>query len=318
MHDARRIAATLIVPQGTQVVLRFDRPKPASADQYPKGTIAEIVRTPLDGQHSYWVRCADGGELNLRRQEFAILKQVKAGPVGDSAILEAEYDLREYVIYQCVVGSRAYGLNQDDSDYDRRGIYLPPAELHWSLYGVPEQLEDPESDECYWELEKFLTLALKANPNILECLFTPLVEHSSDVSNALIAKRGVFLSKLVYQTYNGYVMSQFKKLEQDLRAKGQINWKHAMHLIRLLLQGISILNEGHVPVKIAEHRAALLAIRSGVQPWDDVNHWRLDLHREFESAFRSTSLPETPDYREANRLLIWARRRMVEVPIVSR
>ncbi len=23
------------------------------------------------------------------------------------------------------------------ADVDRRGIYLPPAELHWSLYGVP-------------------------------------------------------------------------------------------------------------------------------------------------------------------------------------
>jgi uncharacterized protein len=43
-----------------------------------------------------------------------------------------------------------------------------------------------------------------------------------------------FLSKLIYQTYNGYVMSQFKKLEQDLRALGEIKWKHAMHLNQLL------------------------------------------------------------------------------------
>jgi hypothetical protein len=41
-----------------------------------------------------------------------------------------------------VVGSRAYGLDDAASDTDRRGIYLPPAELHWSLGEVPEQLED--------------------------------------------------------------------------------------------------------------------------------------------------------------------------------
>ena len=40
--------------------------------------------------------------------------------------------------------------------------------------GVPGQLENLETEECYWELEKFLVLALKANPNILECLYTPM------------------------------------------------------------------------------------------------------------------------------------------------
>ena len=43
---------------------------------------------------------------------------------------------------------------------------------------------------------------------------------------------GVFLSKLIYKTYNGYVLSQFKKLEQDLRTKGEIKQKHAMHLMQ--------------------------------------------------------------------------------------
>ena len=78
----------------------------------------------------------------------------------------AEYDLYQYVIYRCVVGSRTYGLDREESDFDRRGVYLPPAEMQWSLFGVPEQLENPETDECYWELQKFLTLALKANPNV--------------------------------------------------------------------------------------------------------------------------------------------------------
>jgi len=30
--------------------------------------------------------------------------------------------------------------------------------------------------------------------------------------------REKFLSRMVYQTYNGYVMSQFKKLQADLHA----------------------------------------------------------------------------------------------------
>ena len=89
------------------------------------------------------------------------------------------------IIYRCVVGSQAYGLERDSSDVDRRGIYLAPAELEWSLYGVPEQLENAETEECYWELKKFMVLALKANPNILECLYTPLVETRTPVAEEL-------------------------------------------------------------------------------------------------------------------------------------
>ena len=274
--------------------------------------MAEILRAPLDGSHTYGLRCADGRELNVRRHEFSILKQVKAGPVGDPSQVLAEYDLHRFVIYRCVVGSRAYGLSREESDVDRRGVYLPPAELHWSLYGVPEQLEDRGAEECHWELQKFLVLALKANPNILECLYTPIVEGTSTVGDALLARRAIFLSKLVYQTYNGYVMSQFRKLEQDLRNREEPSWKHAMHLIRLLLQGIAILKEQHVPVSVTEHRDALLSIRDGKSSWQDVNDWRLELHHQFEDAWCCTSLPDVPDYAEANRLLIWARRSMLE------
>ena len=92
---------------------------------------------------------------------------------------------------------------------------LPPAALHWSLWGVPERLENDATQETYWELRKFLILALKANPNILECLYSPLVETVTPLAAELIAMRESFLSRLVYQTYNGYVMSQFKKLEPE-------------------------------------------------------------------------------------------------------
>lgn len=69
------------------------------------------------------------------------------------------YRLFDYVIYRCVVGSKAFGLDDANSDTDRRGIYLPPADIHWSMFGVPEQIESKETEECYWELRKFLTLA---------------------------------------------------------------------------------------------------------------------------------------------------------------
>ena len=120
--------------------------------------------------------------------------------------------------------------------------------------------------------------------------------------------REAFLSRLVYQTYNGYVLSQFTKMERDLRTTGAVKWKHAMHLMRLLLSGITVLRQGFVPVRLAEHRERLLAIRRGEVPWEDVNAWRLQLHGIFEAAFVATRLPERPDYERANAFLLKARR----------
>ena len=76
-----------------------------------------------------------------------MLAQYKEGEIGDTQVTTREHDLFERVIYRCVVGSQAYGLESDQSDTDYRGIYLPPAELHWSLYGVPDQMEHEETQE---------------------------------------------------------------------------------------------------------------------------------------------------------------------------
>ena len=250
-------------------------------------------------------------EASFRRQELAVLSHYKQGQMGTGDGPLGEYGLWDHVIYRCVVGSRAYGLEGDASDTDRRGIYLPPAERHWSLYGVPEQLEKPNTEEVYWELQKFVTMALKSNPNVLECLYTPLVEHATPLAQELLDMRGAFLSRMVYQTYNGYVLSQFKKLQADLRNHGQVKWKHVMHLLRLLLAGITVLETGEVPVHVGEHRERLLSIKRGEIPFDELDAWRQELHKRFDAAAETTKLPERPDYERANAFLLKARRSMV-------
>ncbi|MBE9010598.1 nucleotidyltransferase domain-containing protein [Pseudanabaenaceae cyanobacterium LEGE 13415] len=297
----------LILPVGTQVVSRIEVKNNAGESVCLQGAVGVIVEAPTDNSHAYRVQLPNGIQVCLKRHELSIRKHYQKAGMQPGDFL-AEYDLDQYVIYRCVVGSRAYGLDDEHSDIDRRGIYLPPAELHWSLYGIPEQLEHKAEQECYWELQKFLILALKANPNVLECLYSPIVELRSHIAESLLEIREIFLSKLVYQTYNSYVLSQFKKMEQDLRNHGDIRWKHAMHLIRLLLSGITILQEGFVPVRIEQYRDRLLTIKYHQINWEEVNAWRLSLHEQFDRAFSTTQLPERPDYEKANRFLIEARR----------
>ncbi|TWU30429.1 nucleotidyltransferase domain-containing protein [Bythopirellula polymerisocia] len=298
----------LIYSVGTQVVALKQVQGSNGEAVHPAGAVGVVVRSPGDRQHSYRIRFVDGFEAALHHDNLMLLAKYKQGAINDSDQVLSTHGLFDRVIYRCVVGSRAFGLDTGESDTDRRGIYLPPADLHWSLYGVPDQLENDDSEECYWELQKFLVMALKGNPNILECLYTPLVEHATPLAKELLAMRDAFLSRLVYQTYNGYVMSQFKRMQADLRNQGKVKPKHVMHLIRLLLSGIHVLREGFVPVDVGEYRERLFAIKNETMPWDDIEVWRKELHKVFDRALSETKLPERPDYERANDFLVKARR----------
>lgn len=293
---------------GTQVVSLTDVIGQNGRALHPRGAVGVIVKAPTDLTHSYRVRFPDGVEESLKSADLTTLAKFKEGDIGQTGVTLERHELTEHIIFQCIVGSQAYGLADSESDVDRRGCYLPPAELHWSLYGVPDQLECHETQGAYWELQKFLVLALKANPNVLECLYSPLVEKTTPLGDELLALRSIFLSRLIYQTYNGYVMSQFKKMQADIRNQGCVKWKHVMHLIRLLISGTRVLRDGFVPVQVENYRDQLLAIKRGEMPWEETEKWRLALHREFEQALTVTRLPERPDYEKANAFLIRARR----------
>ena len=293
---------------GTQIVSLIEVRGTNNSLVHPRGAVGVVTRTPTGDQHQFLVRFPDGFETSLARAQLEVLKLFKDRlPNGKP---DANFDLESLVIYRCVVGSRAYGLDNDESDTDRRGVYLAPAELQWSLFGPPEQFEDNATQSCFWELQKFLIMALKANPNVLECLYSPMVEKATPLGEELLVLRQGFLSQMIFQTFNGYALSQFKKMEQDLRNRGEVRCKHSMHLLRLLLTGAAALREGCVPVQVEAHRERLLAVKRGEVPWAEVDAWRKELHHDFERALAETKLPERPDYEAANRFLIKARREM--------
>jgi predicted nucleotidyltransferase len=307
-YSFRHLLPTFIISAGTQVVLKVDKTH-ADGTVHPRGSVAVVEESPADNQYAYTLRFADGESAKAYFRELAIRRK----EIDDELVLTGE-DLRPFIIYRCQVGSRAFGLATDDSDDDLRGIYVPPARLHWSLFKLPEQLEfaDDAKDEVYWELEKFLKLALKANPNVLETLWTPLVLHADDIARRLREARSAFLSRHIYKTYSGYVLSQFRRMANAFEKTGSYKAKHAMHLVRLLHSGIEALRTGEIRIDVAEHRDELLAIRSGAWSFEQAKERALELDRDFQEASRQTELPEQPDYKRVDAFLIEARRRMVD------
>ena len=211
-------------------------------------------------------------------------------------------------ILRVVVGSRAYGLDDDGSDTDRRGVFLPPADRHWSLDGVPDVLRDDDREEMCWELQKFLRLCLKGNPTVLEVLFTPLVEAATPLGRELLELRTTFLSTRLHATCGGYADQQFAKLRRRAEQGKPLNWKHAAHCLRLLATGAGALAGEGFPVHVGVRRDLLLSVRRGERTLDEVNALRAAWAADLDRAFARSPLPAEPDVAAADAFLIHARR----------
>ncbi|MFJ3928145.1 DNA polymerase beta superfamily protein [Streptomyces sp. NPDC090022] len=216
--------------------------------------------------------------------------------------------VREHTVYSCVMGSRAFGLATETSDTDLRGVYLAPTPLFWRFDKPPTHVDGPLEEQFSWELERFCALALKANPNVLECLHSPLAEVLTPVGEELRALRDAFLSREAHTTFTRYAVSQRAKLETDVRLHGGPRWKHAMHLVRLLISCRDLLRTGRLTIDAGEHRDRLLAVKHGELPWERVESWMATLTAETEAALATTPLPAAPDHARVQDFLVRTRR----------
>lgn len=165
------------------------------------------------------------------------------------------------VLLRGIVGSNAYGLATPDSDVDIMGVYMAPVDEFLGL-DIPKDGDltvhtvSDLRDHTFHEVGKFMRLALKSNPSILELLWLPdwAYEEISPLGEWLIDSRHWFASaELVKNAYLGYATQQFKLLERrgdfgsDMKKRTE---KHARHLYRLLLQGFDLYRTGELTVQL--------------------------------------------------------------------
>ncbi|MFJ8309189.1 MULTISPECIES: DNA polymerase beta superfamily protein [unclassified Streptomyces] len=220
----------------------------------------------------------------------------------------SEHLVTDHTVYSCVMGSRAFGLATEDSDSDVRGVYLAPTPLFWRFakppthvegrWGLPcsNEVESLGNDEQFsWELERFCELALRSNPNVLECLHSPLVERIDDTGRELLALREAFLSRQAEQSFTRYALGRRKRLDADVRLHGAPRWKHAMHLLRLLMSCRDLLRTGVLTIDVGAERDRLLAVKRGEVSWPEVESWMARLAAESERAAARSPLAPEPD-----------------------
>ena len=87
------------------------------------------------------------------------------------------------ILYAVESGSRAWGFESTDSDYDIRFIYAQKKNWYLSIFPKREAIEYPivdDFDYSGWNLRKTLFLLNKSNPVLFEWLKSPVVYFKDD------------------------------------------------------------------------------------------------------------------------------------------
>ncbi len=166
-----------------------------------------------------------------------------------------------------LVGSHAYGLATETSDYDFIGVYVP--DVYNAIVGTPAETLTAHGDIDYTvhSVLKFIGLAAKGNPTALEALWLPPLAEN-ELWRKLKYHRNVFVTQRALHQYRGYAAGQLARLK---RLVGEANFdepiplvqqKLARHMMRILEQGITLSKTGEVIAQV-EDPAALFRFAEG-------------------------------------------------------
>ncbi len=124
-------------------------------------------------------------------------------------------DVIKNTIFLMTAGSRAYGTNTPESDYDYRGVCIPLNRDYYFGFKKFEQYEDKENEIVIYDLRKTLQLISECNPNMVDLLYADrsTVNKITPFWERVQANRELFLSKKARFTYTGYAYAQLKRIK---------------------------------------------------------------------------------------------------------
>lgn len=242
--------------------------------------------------------------------------------------------LPDNLVYATIMGSIAYGTNEDYSDMDIYGVCIPPKDIvfphlggeifgfdrqvkrfdQWQQHHVKDPSEEREYDFQVTSIVKFFRLLMENNPNIVDSIYTSesCVLHLTQIGGMIREKRDLFLHKGSWHKFQGYAHSQLHKMnskspEPDskraaLREKHGFDVKFGMHVVRLSLECQMILEEGTIDLQ--RHRELLKSIRRGSWSQADIHRWFEEKQKYLEGLYQTSKLRHSPDEKAIKQLLL--------------
>jgi len=148
--------------------------------------------------------------------------------------IEKEFEVR--IFFACESGSRAWGFESTDSDYDIRFLYCHDLDWYLSLKEKKDVIERPIDEKLDingWDLQKTLKLMRKSNPPLFEWLQSPIIYKDNPKTSNILKEvfPKYYSSKNCHYHYLHMARGNFREY-----LKGQEVWlKKYFYVLRPIL-----------------------------------------------------------------------------------
>jgi predicted nucleotidyltransferase len=233
----------------------------------------------------------------------------------------------ENLIHLFIGGSELHGAKVGSTDdLDIYGVYIEPPQLRlgidsfphfvWSTAGNDRRNGADDVDLTLYSFAKLAMLMAKGNPTALHFLMAPNLSGRDDPWEITIRpQRALFAARAAADKFRGFADAQLRRLKgegigkhgQRLEYIGKHGYdtKAAMHIIRLLNEGIEFMRTGQITLPRPEpERSTLISIRTGeFGPLEQVLELASEKFEELASAEANSDLPVSVDREAVNKLV---------------
>ena len=250
--------------------------------------------------------------LNAPDAEFhSIRKALKLLNSQNPTVLEILYANPEFILKQTDEGKLL--IENRDIFLSKNCYYSFGGYAKDQLMRIKNGLEkatiEDEKDHLDYRMKQMIKDLSKKYPEIKDGAFT-LEKVEIDSMSKTDVLLNIQPQKIHLTQLNGMVselngtLKQFNKVNNRNRKPEMKLHKHAMHLVRLLVSGIEILETGKLNVYREKDRIELLKIRNAELTWDEIFEYVGDLFIRLEQAYAKSVLPEKTNTEEIDKLYI--------------
>lgn len=226
--------------------------------------------------------------------------------------------IKDNVILVVRTGSRAYGLNTEDSDRDYKAVVIPPSKYYFGLQTFDEynnstnqEVKNTKEDVdiSIISISKFVKELVKGSPTLLEMLFVREEDilYCTVEGQALLENRDMFLTKKIYPRFRGFAKSQMKTAYRDYLADNSLGYNHkeVSQAMRLLYTLSDVLYKGEFKTYREDdyERKFLMELKNGFYDVEFVRRTFSENEEIIENLFEITQLRKKPDLEAIESLL---------------